>query len=509
MKTDRITTLIIMDGVGIPQDLSVSGVTEKNTLYLQSLAKHYPHGTLGASGAFVGLPDNQTGTSEVGHLAIGSGRVNFQPSVRINKAIEGGEFFKNKAFIEACENAKKPGKALHLMGIVSDGGVHSHIDHLIALIELAKRENVKKVFIHFITDGRDTPPKSAKTYIKALQNAINSAKVGEIVDFVGRFYALDRDNNWDRVKVAYDAYVDGKGAQTDDPISAIDTAYSNGENDEFLTPIVKFVNNKPVGRIKEGDSLIIFNFRTDRERQLARAFSNDNDFDWTKKLNLNLVTMTNFDENLGGVNVAFDLVKIDNLFSEVLGKRGYKHLKIAETEKFAHLTFFFNANNNEPFVGEDRKLIASEKLKSYDVCPEMSANKIANEAVKGINSGNYDVVIINFANGDMVGHSGNLEATRVAVGVVDKCVKKVAEATMKIGGRVIVTADHGNADIMVYPDGTQHKSHTMAEVPVIIASPELYDNHKKLKGKLADIAPTILKFMGEKKPKEMTGKPLI
>lgn len=509
MKANKLTTLIIMDGVGIPTDLSVSAVLPENTKNLQKLAKKYPHGKLQASGNAVGLPNWQTGTSDVGHLTIGTGRVNYQPLQRINNAIENGEFKTNVALNGAINHAIENNVALHLVGIASDGGVHSHIDHLLELIKLASERKVKKVYIHFISDGRDTPQKSALKYLNQVENAIKTYKIGEIVDVVGRFYALDRDNNWDRVKIAYDAYLFGKGKQCSDLEKGISDAYNKGETDEFLTPIIKVCKGKPVGRISENDSVIIFNYRADRERQLARVLSWDNDFNWTTNLNLHLVSMTNYDESLKGVNIAFDNVEIKNILSEVLSKKGYNQLKVAETEKFAYITFAFNAGRNDAFKNEDRVLISSEKLKTYDVKPEMSAREIATETVKGIKSGKYDVIVINFANGDMVGHSGSLEATKIAINVVDECVKKVVDATLKVGGRAIITADHGNSDIMVYPDGTPHKSHTMALVPIIIADDDLASKMPEISGTLADIAPTILKLLGEKVPKEMSGKPLI
>lgn len=511
MKTNKLTTLIIMDGVGIPTDLKVSAVLQENTSNLQRLASKYPHGKLKASGLAVGLPDWQTGTSDVGHLTIGTGRVNYQPLARINKAIETGEFYKNRVILDAINHANDNNVSLHLVGIASDGGVHSHISHLIELIKLAGEKKVKKVFIHFISDGRDTPQKSALTYLKQVEKAIKTFKTGEIVDVVGRFYALDRDNNWDRVQVAYDAYTLGKGKQVAEIEAGIKSAYESGENDEFLTPIVKYKNGKPAGIIKENDSVIIFNYRADRERQLARVLSFDNDFDFTKNLNLHLVTMTNYDESLKGVFVAFPSIAINNILSEVLSEKGYKQLKIAETEKFAYITFAFNAGRNEAFLNEDRILISSEKLKTYDVKPEMCAREIALAATEAIDKNKYDVIIINFANGDMVGHSGSLEATKIAIKVVDECVGKVVDATLKAGGRAIITADHGNSDIMFYPDGTPHKSHTMALVPIIIADDDFKEvaKSKEISGTLADIAPTLLKLLGEKIPKDMSGKPLI
>ena len=509
MKNKRLVTLIIMDGVGMPRDLSVSAVLPETTPYLQELAQKYKRGILQASGRAVGLPDDQFGTSEVGHAAIGSGRVNYQSIVRINDAIKSGEFEHNPAIVAAIENAKKKDKALHLIGIVSDGGVHSHIDHLIELIRIASVNELKKVYIHFITDGRDTPPKSAKKYLRIVQNAIKKYKTGQICDICGRLYALDRDNNWDRVQVFYDAVVSGVGESCDDIESGLKAAYARGEKDEFIKPVLYKPNGIYEGKINRGDSVIIYNFRVDRERQLARVLSNDNQFDWTKKLDLTLVTMTNYDGSLGGVKVAFETEQPRKILSEVLSERGYRQLKVAETEKYVHVTYFFNSGADDAFKNEDRVLIASEKLVSYDVNPKMSAEKIAQTVIKGIKDDKYDVIVINFANGDMVGHSGNLEAAKIAVSVVDECVKKVTEAVLAKGGVAIVTADHGNADIMVYPDGTPHKSHTMSVVPIIIAGRGFEAKSAEISGNLSDIAPTILHILDEPIPKEMTGKVLV
>ena len=510
MKNNKLVTLIIMDGLGMPKDLSVSAVLPENTKNLQALAKDYPCGTLQASEEAVGLLPGQMGTSEVGHLTMGSGRINYQPMVRINNEIKQGNFAKNKAILKAIENAKEKNCPLHLMGIVSDGGVHSHIDHLVELIKVASENKLKKVYIHFIADGRDTPPKSALSYLKTVQKAIKKYNCGEIVDVCGRFYALDRDKNWDRVQVYYNLLTKGEATLVKDIKSGIEKAYVKGETDEFLTPLAYAPNGKYYGGLNKGDSLIMFNFRTDRARQTARVLSNDNDFDWTKKLDLTLVTLTNYDESLSGVLVAYENTPTNNMFGEVLANKGYTQMRIAETEKFAHVTFFFNAGRNEPYDGEERILIASEKLATYDKKPEMSAEKIANSAVKSIKDGKFNVVILNFANGDMVGHSGNKEAAKVAVGVVDRCVKQVCDATIEMGGKVIITADHGNCDIMEYPDGTPHKSHTLNLVPFIIVGKGLKGaKPKKNSGTLSDIAPTILHLLGENSPKEMTGQSLI
>lgn len=505
MKSQNVKVLIIMDGFGRPLDASRSAIKKENTTYLQYLQKNYANGLLNASEESVGLPMGQTGTSDVGHLTIGTGRVVYQPLVRINKDILSGGFFTNPAIMEAINNAKNNNKALHLLGIPTDGGVHGHIDHLLKLIELASKHNLKKVYIHYFTDGRDTPPKSALKYYDIIQKKIDECGCGEIVSIVGRFYALDRDNNWDRVEKAYNLLTKGEGTSSKDLKQSIQDAYNNGQTDEFITPIIKTYNGKPVATINKGDSVIIYNYRADRERQLALAFSDYNNLPFTKKLGLTLVCFTEYDKDLKGVLVAYKTLTHNNILSQVLSERGYKQLKIAETEKFAYITFAFNAGRNEPYKSEDRKLVASEKLKLYSAKPEMGAREIAEIAVNGINSKKYDCIILNFANCDMVGHSGDKKAAEIAVKVVDECVQKVVEATLKAGGEAIVTADHGNADIMQYEDGTPHTAHTINLVPVFLVGKRFYHKNLDISGTLADIAPTYLKLLGEQKPEEMTG----
>lgn len=497
-----------MDGFGKPKDSTRSAVLKDNTKYLQYLYNNYPNGLLNASEESVGLPMGQTGTSDVGHLTIGTGRVVYQPLVRINKDILSGGFYNNPAIIEAINNAKNNNKALHLLGIPTDGGVHGHIDHLLKLIELASKHNLKKVYIHYFTDGRDTPPKSALKYYDIIQSKIDECGCGEIASVVGRFYALDRDNNWDRVQKAYDLLTLGKGEQSTNLKQSIQDAYNNGQTDEFITPIVKVKNGKPVATISKGDSVIIYNYRADRERQLALAFSDYNNLDFTKKLGLTLVCFTEYDKDLKGVLVAYETLTHNNILSQVLSERGYNQLKIAETEKFAYITFAFNAGRNEPYPSEDRRLVASEKMKLYSAKPEMGAREIADIAVEGINSKKYDCIILNFANCDMVGHSGDKQAAHTAVAVVDECVQKVVEATLKVGGEAIVTADHGNADIMQYEDGTPHTAHTINLVPVFLVGKRFYKKQLNITGTLADIAPTYLKLLGEEIPTDMTGSPL-
>ncbi len=503
---NKLTTLIIMDGFGLPENFEKSGIIPDNTKNLRAIRDKYSFATLRASEEYVGLPKGQPGTSEVGHATIGSGRVTYQPLVRINRDIKSGEFFKNKVLNDAIDGAKKNNKNLHLIGMASDGGIHSHINHLFALLDMCKNKNFENVYIHFIGDGRDTPPKSIKTYLKQVQDYINKNKVGKLATIIGRFYALDRDKNWDRNKLAYNAWVLSEGVKSEDWNTAIDNAYNNGETDEFIKPIILTNNGKPVVEIQENDYVISYNFRADRERQLAYVMVEDNDLDFVKPLNLNFVTMTEYDENFTKVKIAYKTESPTNLLSEVLSNNGIKQVKVAETEKYAHLTFFFNSGKQDTYNGEDRILIASEKMASYAGKPEMSAEKITEQVLNVIDK--YNFIAINFANCDMVGHSGNKEAARKATEVVDSCVKKVVEAVVSRGGQGIITADHGNADIMEYEDGTPHTSHTTAIVPFILFDSEKPKIKLREEGTLADIAPTILKMLDIKIPPEMTGKPM-
>ena len=510
MKANKLTALIIMDGFGIPKDLNRSAIINANTTHLRALADKYPSVAIGASEEYVGLPEGQAGTSEVGHLTIGTGRVVLQPLSRIDKEIKTGAFYKNKVLLEAMENAKVEGRALHLVGLPSDGGIHSHINHLLALIKMAKENNVDNVYIHFITDGRDTPPKSAITYIKQVQDCINQVGVGKIATVMGRFYALDRDKNWDRVHEAYKALVNGDGIPSESAIGAVEQAYKREETDEFIMPSVVIENGKPVGTIKTGDSVISYNFRADRERQLAYVFDPDNTLDYTDKdLKTYFVCMMEYDETLKNCYVAYPKEETKNMLCEVLSDRGYKQIKLAETEKFTHLTFFFNNGKLDAFNDEFRTLINSEKMKSYAGNPKMGAYDITEKAIEAINSDNYDVMMINFANCDMVGHSGVLKAAMEAVEVVDECVSKVTKEILSKGGRVIIIADHGNADIMKYEDGSPHTAHTTNLVPCIIVDDELIGVELRKGGSLADIAPTILDLLNEEIPNEMEGKSLL
>ena len=503
---NKLTTLIIMDGFGIPTDYYRSGITLDNTKNLQELRNKFSYSTLRASEEYVGLPHGQAGTSEVGHMTIGSGRVSYQPLVKINMEIENGKFFENKVLLDAINYAKKNNKSLHLIGMPSDGGIHSHINHLFALLDLCKKENFNNVFVHFIGDGRDTPPKSAEKYIKQVEDYIKKVGVGKLATIVGRFYALDRDKNFDRNKVAYNAWVLGEGLKSENWKTALEQEYLEGQTDEFLKPIVLTENNKDIGLIGEGDCVVSYNFRADRERQLAYVMVEDNDLDFVKKLNLYFVTMTEYDEHFTKVKVAYKNDVNDKILSEVLSKNGVKQVKIAETEKYAHLTFFFNSGKQDTFDYEDRILINSEKMASYANKPEMSAERITEKALEALDK--YDFVAINFANCDMVGHSGVKSAARIATKVVDECVKKVVDEVLKRGGQGIITADHGNADIMEYEDGSPHTAHTTAIVPFILFDSENPKKKLRSEGTLADIAPTLLKMMGIEIPEVMTGKPM-
>lgn len=505
MKAKNTKVLIIMDGFGKPLDAKRSAVLKENTTFLQHLQKNYPNGLLNASGESVGLPKGATGTSDVGHLTIGTGRTIFQPLARINKSIETGEFDKNKVILSAIEHAKKHNKSLHLLGIPTDGAVHGHIDHLLKLLELCAKHKLSNVYVHYFTDGRDTPPKSALKYYDIIQNKINELKVGEISTVIGRFYSLDRDKNWDRVEKAYDLMISGKGSVCTDLRKGIQKLYDKGQTDEFLDPLIK---KGTKGTIKEGDAVIIYNYRADRERQLAYALSDSSELKFSKKLGLKIVCMVEYDEDLKDVLVAYPTIQHNQILSEVLSNRGYKQLKIAETEKYAYITFSFNAGENDPFENEDRKLIASEKMPLYSKKPEMSARQITAVAVEAIKSKQYDCIIINYANCDMVGHSGDKAAAKIAVDVVDQSVRAVTEATLAEGGELIITADHGNSDIMEYEDGSPHTAHTTNLVPVFIVGKRFAGKKLNLQGTLADIAPTYLKLLGEKQPKEMSGTAL-
>ena len=502
MKTP--TTLIIMDGFALGEEIPGNAVLAAATPQLDYLFSQYPFCQLEASGLDVGLPDGQKGNSEVGHTNIGAGRVVFQDLPKISHAIEDGTFFENSAYLEAIQACKETGSALHLMGLLSDGGVHSHITHLYALLELAKRHGLEQLYIHVFLDGRDVSPTSGRDYVRQLQEKIQDLGIGQIADVMGRYYAMDRDSRWNRLQRAYDAMVNGTGHFFDDPLEAIQSSYDEGITDEFMEPVICTRE----GRLNAGDGVIFYNFRPDRARELTRALV-DPDFDKLKRkrgfLPLHFVCTTEYDATMPNVSVAFPHEKLKNIFGEYLSKLGLTQLRIAETEKYAHVTFFFNGGQEEVFPGEDRCLIPSPKVATYDLKPEMSAPAITEEAIRRIESGKYDVIILNFANCDMVGHTGVFEAAVEAVETVDTCVARVVNATTDLGGVALITADHGNADQMLDENGQPFTAHTTNPVPFCIvgAAVRLRD------GRLADIAPTMLDLMGLNQPEEMDGKTLI
>ena len=502
MKTP--TTLIIMDGFALGEDIPGNAVQAANTPQLDYLFSQYPFCQLEASGLDVGLPEGQMGNSEVGHTNIGAGRVVFQDLPRISRAIEDGSFFENPAYLAAIRACKESGGALHLMGLLSDGGVHSHIDHLFALLELAKRQEVPQVYVHAFLDGRDVSPTSGLGFVRQLQDKMRELGVGQIADLSGRYYAMDRDSRWERLQRAYDALAGGSAPFAEDPCQAVRASYDAGVTDEFFEPVVCAKG----GRIEEGDSVIFLNFRPDRAREMTRALVDPNFGEIKRKrgfLPVHYVCTTEYDASMPNVSVAFPHEKLENIFGEYLSKLGMTQLRIAETEKYAHVTFFFNGGQESVFPGEDRCLIPSPKVATYDLKPEMSAPAITEEAIRRIESGKYDVIILNFANCDMVGHTGVFDAAVAAVETVDTCVAQVVKATTDLGGVALITADHGNAEQMLDENGQPFTAHTTNPVPFCIvgAAVRLRD------GRLADIAPTMLDLMGLNQPQEMDGKTLI
>ncbi len=495
--------LMILDGFGIAPDEG-NAIVAANTPNLDRILKENPVTKIGASGLDVGLPDGQMGNSEVGHTNIGAGRIVYQELTRITKSAEEGDMAKNPALLHAMQSAKDNGKALHFMGLLSDGGVHSHNTHLYALLKMAKNMGLEKVFVHCFLDGRDVPPSSGKDYVKELVEKLDEIGVGKAATVMGRYYAMDRDNRWERVEKAYAAMVYGEGNQAECPICAVRKSYDEGVTDEFVVPTVC----KGAEPVQAGDSIIFYNFRPDRAREITRTFV-DPDFSGFERKNgffpVNYVCMTQYDATMPNVDVAYKPESLENTFGEYLSKNDLTQLRIAETEKYAHVTFFFNGGVEQVFPGEDRCLINSPKVATYDLQPEMSAYEVTEEAVKRILSGSYDVIILNFANCDMVGHTGVYEAACKAVSTVDECVGKVVDATSKMGGVSLITADHGNAERMVDTDGSPFTAHTTNLVPFCIvgANVTLRD------GRLCDIAPTMLDLMGLEKPVEMDGQTLI
>ena len=506
------TVLMILDGYGLNDRVEHNAVAEAKTPVMDKLMKEYPCVKGNASGMAVGLPEGQMGNSEVGHLNMGAGRIVYQELTRITKEIQDGTFFENPALLEAVENCKKNDSALHLFGLLSDGGVHSHNTHLYGLLELARRNGLSKVFVHCFLDGRDTPPASGKEFAEALEAEMAKIGVGKIASVMGRYYAMDRDNNYDRVQLAYDAMTKGAGLTAVSGPEAIQASYDKDETDEFVKPTVIVENGEAIGKIQANDSCIFFNFRPDRAREITRCFCDDDfkGFDRGARIPLTFVCFSDYDATIENKSVAFHKVSVTNTFGEWLAANDMTQARIAETEKYAHVTFFFNGGVEEPNKGEDRVLVPSPKeVATYDLKPEMSAYQVCDKLCEAITSGKYDVIIINFANPDMVGHTGVEEAAIKAVEAVDECVGKAVEALLSVDGTMFICADHGNAEQLVdYETGAPFTAHTTNPVPFILVN---YNKDYTLRegGCLADIVPTLIETMGKEQPVEMTGKSLL
>ena len=504
----KTTMLMILDGFGINEKEEGNAVKMANIPNIKRILKQYPNTILHTSGLDVGLPEGQMGNSEVGHTNIGAGRIVYQELTRITKSIEDGDFFSIPELVTAIENCKKNHSKLHIMGLVSDGGVHSHQRHLFALLELAKRKDFEDVYVHCFLDGRDTPPASAEGYLAELESKMAEKGVGKIATIMGRFYAMDRDKRWNRIQKAYDAMVKGEGEKAISASVAIENSYQKEVFDEFVVPTVICNNDKPVAKIEENDSVIFFNFRPDRAREITRAIV-DEEFDGFERdyFKTNFVTFTNYDETIKNVSVAFKKDEIKNTFGEIISRNGMTQLRIAETEKYAHVTFFFNGGEEKQYPGEDRILIPSPKVETYDMKPEMSAFEVTENVLNAIHSIKYDSIILNFANPDMVGHTGNVEAVIKALEALDGCVERIVEAIEEEHGILLITADHGNCEQMIdYKTGEPHTAHTTNPVPLVLVGK---DDVKLKEGRLADLAPTMLDLIGLDKPEEMTGESLI
>ncbi len=498
--------LIILDGFGLRDETQGNAVAQAKKPNYDILWNDFPHSTLTACGEAVGLPEGQMGNSEVGHLNIGAGRIVYQSLTRINKSIREADFFKNEKLLGAIAHAKKNNAALHLMGLLSDGGVHSHYEHLLALLRLAKLNHIDKVFVHAFLDGRDVPPQSALKYIEETEAAMKEIGVGKFASISGRYYAMDRDKRWERVEKAYVAIAKGTAPSAATPTAGVLASYEKGLHDEFVLPFIIEELGKPVATVEDGDAVVFFNFRPDRAIQLSRSFT-DASFDGfeTKSYNnLKFVTFTSYSEDVVA-DIVYGKVNLENTLGEVLSRNGARQLRIAETEKYPHVTFFMSGGREEPFEGEQRILIASPKVATYDLQPEMSAYEVTDALVAGIEADKYDAIILNFANPDMVGHSGMLEPTMKAIETVDKCLGRIIDALHAKGGSAIVTADHGNADVVTTEDGAPMTAHTTNPVPVIITKPNVT---VRKGGILADLAPTMLKMLDIEQPEDMTGKPL-
>ena len=506
---DKLTMLMILDGFGENKEEKANAVKLANTPNIDKLMKTCPTTDIHTSGLDVGLPEGQMGNSEVGHTNIGAGRIVYQELTRITKSIEEGDFFTNEEFIAAIENCKKYNSKLHIMGLLSNGGVHSHIRHLFGLLELAKRRDFEDVYVHCFMDGRDTAPSSGESFISELEEKMKEKGVGKIATITGRFYAMDRDKRWQRVEKAYNALVRGEGEKATSAIGAVESSYQKEIFDEFIEPTVIVNGETPVATIGKHDSVIFFNYRPDRAREITRTLVDKefNEFEVEKDLDLYYVCMTSYDETMPNVHIAFKKEELKNTFGEYISKHGLTQLRIAETEKYAHVTFFFNGGEEKQYPGEDRILVPSPKVETYDLKPEMSAYEVTDKVVEAINSKKYDCIILNYANPDMVGHTGVLEAAIKAIETIDECVGRVIEAVNNQDGVLLITADHGNAEQMIdYKTGEPHTAHTTNPVPLILVGME---NAKLREGRLADLAPTMLDIMNLEKPAEMTGESLI
>jgi len=512
METKVPTVLMVLDGWGLPTGKDTDAISAARTPAMDGLWRSCPSTTLSASGEDVGLPDGQIGNSEVGHLNLGAGRIVYQDFTRINKAIESGKFQKNPVLLEAIDRVKEASGNLHVMGLLSDGGVHSHIDQIKAFISMASTGGVKNIFVHAFMDGRDTPPNSGINYMREIESHLAILGNARIAMVSGRYYAMDRDNRWDRVEKAYRAMVHGEGRNTNTGEQAVGEAYREGETDEFIMPTVVSDTNGPVGRISDGDGIVFMNFRGDRAREITRALTDEDFSGFNREIVVKLSTyvcLTEYDDDFTHP-IAFPPTQLKGILGEVLSERGLTQLRIAETEKYAHVTFFFNGGEEPSFPGEDRCLIPSPKdVPTYDLKPQMSADEVTEELLERLGSGMYDFILVNYANPDMVGHTGVLAAAVKAIEKVDECVGRVADRIKDLGGRMIITADHGNAESMLDVNGIAHTAHTTGPVPLILLGPDFNPENPALReGTLADVAPTILKLMNIEQPPEMTGKAL-
>lgn len=505
MTVKKPMMLLIMDGFGLNENTYGNAISQANKPNLDRIFSTYPMTKINASEEFVGLPKGQMGNSEVGHLNIGAGRIIYQDLTKITKEAETGKLFRNRALLNAMRNAKKNDSTLHLFGLLSDGGVHSHIDHLFSLLKMAENESLDKVAIHCFLDGRDVPPRCAKKYITSLESKISELGIGEIATIAGRYYGMDRDKRWERLQLAYDAITLGKGEMASTPADAIDNAYGRGENDEFVLPTVVSKTT-----VQDGDSIIMYNFRPDRAREITRAFV-DPSFDGFKRTktikDLTYVCMTEYDAEMPNVEIAYPPETYKNTLGEYIADLGLRQLRIAETEKYAHVTFFFNGGVEQPNKNEDRILVPSPKVATYDLKPEMCAHQVTSKVIEAISKDIYDMIILNFANADMVGHTGVMDAAIKAIETLDNCVPQIESAILNAGGQILLTADHGNADVMLDEKGNVVTSHSLNQVPLVHIS----KNPAALNegGKLADIAPTMLELMGLEIPGEMTGVSLV